>query len=248
MTPMDYFYAPPENITNDTIIINGDEFNHLVHVMRKKAGDDIRIVDGRGNAYDVTLTTLKKKTAVGTIHNTFRNHNEPDINVTLAVGILKNPSRFDFLVEKATELGVKEIIPLTTERTIPSHAKTERWQKLALAAMKQSCRSFMPLVHELTELKTLLASVPQYDVAFIAHLNDHSAITQTHNVVENKRMLILVGPEGGFSDEEFDHAQTAGCIPLSLGKRRLRTETAAIVALSRLISEHEGVHLTLPSS
>lgn len=234
---MDYFYSPPKNIVNNTIIINGDEFNHLVHVMRKKEGDAIRIVDGVGSAYDVTLTALKKKTALGTIHNTFHKHNEPDVAISLAVGILKNPSRFDFLVEKATELGVKEIIPLRTVRTIPSHAKTERWQKLALAAMKQSCRSFMPIVHPLTSLSTVLTLLSQYKQSFIAHMNAEPSNLASSNLNANNRVLILVGPEGGFSYEEFEQARSAGCLPFSLGVRRLRTETAAIIALAQLMNE-----------
>jgi 16S rRNA (uracil1498-N3)-methyltransferase len=244
---MDYFYSPPKNITNDIVIIDDDEFNHLVHVMRKKEGDTVRIVDGVGNAYDVTLLTLKKKTAIGKIYNTYSKHNEPTIEVSLAAGVLKNPSRFDFLVEKATELGVKEIIPLKTERTIPSHAKTERWQKLALAAMKQSCRSYLPLVHPLTPLSSVLHACSTYKIVLIAHKNDEQTTVPIRNSISDGRVLLLVGPEGGFSDEEFAHARVAGCIPLSLGIRRLRTETAAIVALSLVMNELEPLNTAVSS-
>lgn len=123
---MDYFYCPPNHISGTGFIIDEDEFSHLVHVMRKKEGDEIRIVDGHGNAYDARLEEIKKKTASGTITKTYPHHNEPALKLTVAVGVLKNPSKFDFLVEKITELGVREIIPMITERTIPSHAKTDR--------------------------------------------------------------------------------------------------------------------------
>src|SRR5437879_6145287 len=141
---MDYFYTPPKNISTDSLVLDGEEFAHLIHVMRKNEGDEIRVVDGMGTAYDVRLGAVKKHMVRCNILRTLPNHHEPSRSVTLAVGILKNPSKFDFLVEKATEIGVHEIVPLQTERTIPGHAKVDRWQKLALAAMKQCGRSYLP--------------------------------------------------------------------------------------------------------
>jgi 16S rRNA (uracil1498-N3)-methyltransferase len=225
---MDYFYTPPENISNTSIRIDGEEFVHLTHVMRKKAGDLIRVVDGFGIAYDVRLDEVIKGTATGTILKVFPDHNESPINLTLAVGILKNPSKFDFLVEKITELGVKEIIPLCTERTIPAHAKIERWQKLALAGMKQSGRSVLPVVRELTTLESVLKLKTSFDATFIAHEQP----TEVPRSIDRSfhSAIVLIGPEGGFSGEEFDRCRSEGFQPLYFGDRRLRTETAAIVA------------------
>jgi 16S rRNA (uracil1498-N3)-methyltransferase len=230
---MDYFYTSPEKISNTSIRIDGEEFAHLTHVMRKKAGDLIRVVDGLGTAYDVRLDCALKGIATGTILKVFQHHNEPETNLTLAVGILKNPSKFDFLVEKITELGVKEIIPLRTERTIPVHAKIERWQKLALAGMKQSGRSYLPVVRELTTLEDVLKLKTSFDALFIAHeqpAESSRAIDRSF-----RSAVILIGPEGGFSDEEFDHCRMAGFRPLYFGDRRLRTETAAIVASTLIL-------------
>jgi 16S rRNA (uracil1498-N3)-methyltransferase len=233
---MDYFYCSPEKISNDSIEIDGDEFSHLIHVMRKKIEDEIRVVDGKGNAYDVRLEEIKKKTARAAIFNSYNNHNEATIFVTLAVGILKNPSKFDFLVEKVTELGVKEIIPLLTERTIPSHAKIDRWQKLALAAMKQSGRSYLPKVRELTVLDSLLKENISADLKLVAHEKTIGE-GKIHSSIEKqaKSVLILIGPEGGFSDMEFEKCIAAGYSHLYLGERRLRTETAAIVSAALTI-------------
>jgi conserved hypothetical protein TIGR00046 len=97
---MDYFYSPPEKISYEEVVIEGDEFSHLTHVMRKKSGDEIRVVDGLGKAYDVRITDVKKKTAHAVILRQMENHNEPGANVTIAAGILKNPSKYDYLVEK----------------------------------------------------------------------------------------------------------------------------------------------------
>jgi 16S rRNA (uracil1498-N3)-methyltransferase len=231
---MDYFYSRPERIRGSSVTIEGEEFAHLVHVMRKHEGDEIRVVDGRGNAYDVTLGPLKKKAAAGTITAVYPHHNEPSLGVALAVAVLKNPSKFDFLVEKVTELGVTEIIPLRTERTIPFHAKADRWRKLAVAAMKQSCRSFLPEVRDLTTLEDLIGRVEQFDLKLLAHERAAEALPLPE-VRRVRSAIILVGPEGGFSEEEVARCTAAGFLLFSLGERRLRTETAAIVAAAGLL-------------
>jgi 16S rRNA (uracil1498-N3)-methyltransferase len=224
---MDYFYAPPERIDGRSVLIDGEELAHLAHVMRKKEGDEIMVVDGNGGAYDVLLETVTKRSARGLIRQSFRNYHEPGPRVTLAVGILKNPSKFDFLVEKATEVGVIGIIPLLTERTIPRHAKTDRWQKLALSAMKQSGRSYLPRVKELTNLADLLRTGGSFQRRLIAHMTGEACLAPTTSS-GGESTLILVGPEGGFSDSEVESCIAGGFTPVYLGDRRLRTETAAI--------------------
>jgi len=244
---MDYFYTHPKNISPGKIVIDGEEFSHLTRVMRKKAGDVIRIVDGAGAAYDMRLEEIRKKTAHGIILSSYPSHNEPEIKLTLAVGILKNPSKFDFLVEKATEIGVYTIVPLKTERTIPSHAKTERWQKLALAAMKQCGRSYLPKVRELITLEDYLHEENRFDLKLIAHEKQVEQ-TKVRNRTSSSSgsVVILIGSEGGFSEEEFKSCINAGYEHLCFGARRLRTETAAIASSSlilipRLFDEGRGV-------
>src|ERR1041385_3255321 len=217
---MDYFYCPPDKITKEHVLIDGEEFAHLTHVMRKSEGDEICVVDGRGNAYDVRLTEINKKKALGIIHQSQSAHHEPSVAVTLAVGVLKNPSKCDFLVEKATELGVKEIIPLKTERTIPNHAKVDRWQKLALAAMKQSCRSFLPSVKELAALEDVLGSAKSFDAKLVAHEKaDHAVPLEKQLPSTPQSVMILIGPEGGFTEEEIERCVAAGFTTIYLGER-----------------------------
>lgn len=226
---MDYFYTPPEKISGDSVLIDGEEFSHLVHVMRKKSGDEIRVVDGLGTAYDVRLGEIRKKMVRGEISRKFPNHNEPAVAVTIAAGILKNPSKFDFLVEKAVELGVREIVPLRTERTIPSHAKTGRWQKLALAAMKQCGRGVLPKVREAETLDEMLEEGRRFGRVYVAHQQARGTWPGMTGPPDGS-VLMLIGPEGGFSDEEIDRCTASGAVPVTFGDRRLRTETAAIVA------------------
>ena len=227
---MEYFYCQPGNIGKDLIIIDGDEFSHLTHVMRRKEGDEIRVVDGLGNAFDVRLTQIKKRTAEGTIFNRYKNHNEPVTDLTLAVGILKNPSKFDFLVEKSAEIGAKKIIPLLTERTIPRHARIDRWQKLALAAMKQSGRSFLPVITGLISLDEAISEINRYDLCAVAHEKSEILNPFHRAKTEPRSVIVLIGPEGGFSDAEIEKCLSAGATSFAICERRLRTETAAVIS------------------
>jgi 16S rRNA (uracil1498-N3)-methyltransferase len=233
---MEYFYTPPDHITTQQLTIDGDEFSHLAHVMRKKPADTIRVVDGNGTAYDATITEITKRSALCTIHSRHTRVHEAEIDMTLAVALLKNGSNFDFLVEKTTELGVNAIIPLRTERTIPQHAKIDRWQKLALAAMKQSGRCVLPRVAALTSFKDFLAATTTASLRLIPHEKvELPTIAQKIQHGKHFSAVVCIGPEGGFSDEEIDAAIRAGFTPVSLGARRLRTETAAIVAVAAVL-------------
>ncbi len=230
---MNYFYCPRQNINGTTFRIDGDEYSHLVHVMRAKEGDEIMVVDGEGTAYDARIVSLKHKNATGELLRTYAHHHEPDMHLTLAVGMVKNPAKFDFLVEKTTELGVREIIPLQTERTIRVHANVGRWEKLALAAMKQAGRSVLPAIRPPMPLENLLASDEPFDVKYLAH--EQRLPAANPRLERARRILFLVGPEGGFSDAEVDRCLQAGCSPRYFGERRLRTETAAIVAAASVL-------------
>ena len=233
---MDYFYTPPERVTETGLVIDAEEFVHLTHVMRKSVGDEIRVVDGAGTAYDVRIAEIRNKTAHCAILVMHPHHHEPVLRVTLAAGVLKNPAKFDFLVEKATELGVAEIVPLRTERTISMHARVDRWGKLALAAMKQSGRSFLPRVRELTTLDAFLGGTGSDWLKYIAHEEKLPGRVAVGKRPEGfTSAVILIGPEGGFSDAEVNICLSKGYEPLYLGERRLRTETAAIVAVALVV-------------
>ena len=131
---MDYFYVEQDDISSHGLILRGDESKHIVRVMRKNIGDRIFATDGNDTMYEAVIVEIRKadvRCDVAAIH---RKYNESSLDITLAVSLLKNPARFDYLVEKATELGVRTIIPLRSERTIPLHEKHDRLEKIALAA------------------------------------------------------------------------------------------------------------------
>ena len=227
---MEYFYTPSQQIDSKNLTIEGEEFAHLTHVMRKVVGDDICVVDGVGNAYDARIVEISRRSARCQISAHHPLLHEPRIDLTIGVGILKNSSRFDFLVEKTTEIGVRTIIPLLTGRTIPRHARIDRWQKLALAAMKQSGRCLLPEIAPLTRFEDFLSLFPPGIPRYLMDENVNGSFLPQS--ITSDRVVLCVGPEGGFSPEESGLAVGNGFQLVSLGTRRLRTETAAIVASS----------------
>ena len=234
---MDYFYTPAELIRGEELLIRGDEFAHLTHVMRKKVGDPLRVVDGRGSAYDVVIADVAKRTARCTIRQIHARLHEPDVRVTLAVALLKNASRFDVLVEKTTEIGVASIVPLVTVRTIGRHAKVDRWQKLALAAMKQSGRSLLPTVHSPQQFSEFVSTPVEAELRLLPDEQHHEPlIAEVVRRSECASAVICIGPEGGFTGEEITLARASGFTVVSLGTRRLRSETAAIVAVTSVLT------------
>lgn len=235
---MDYFYVPPKQIRDRLAVIRDDEFKHLTRVVRKKEGERIVLLDGEDTSYEAVIRTIAKDHAECEILGSTRRLNEPSIEVTLAVSILRNPARFDVLVEKTTELGVRAIIPIVSERTIPKSEKHARLEKIALAAMKQCGRSYLPRILPLSRFGDVLAMADQFSLRILPHeqVSADSSITRVrgdHPKVSS--VLIVVGPEGGFTDEEVAAAIERGCLAVSLGPRRLRTETAAIAAVGWIV-------------
>jgi 16S rRNA (uracil1498-N3)-methyltransferase len=230
---MDYFYTPPSLIKSKTLSIQGEELHHLSKVLRKKVGETIIVVDGEEHAYKAILESISRSSAECTILQTFHRFNEPDVEVKLAFALLKNPSRVDFLVEKCTELGAREFIPMRTERTIVSKAHAERLQKIALSAMKQCGRSYLPPIHSLVSFLDALTYLKDREGRFIMHETASERTAVQRKASEQwKSVGVLVGPEGGFTEEEIQVALESGFKPMSLGPRRLRSETAAIAVLS----------------
>ncbi len=234
---MEYFYTPPELIGPTALTIAEEEFAHLTHVMRKAPGDAIRVVDGLGTAYDVTIEEISRRSARCSIRTRYVRLNEPSRNVVVAAALLKNSAKFDYLVEKATELGAAGIIPLLTERTIPRNARIDRWHKIALAAMKQSGRCYLPEVHPLTPFGDFLQKSESDSLRLIPH--EKTERPRLRDLIEPGKMpvRICIGPEGGFAEEEIQRAVSAGFIPVNLGPRRLRTETAVIVSVALALGE-----------
>jgi 16S rRNA (uracil1498-N3)-methyltransferase len=226
---METFYAPLLPHAPATITLDGEEGKHMTQVLRMRPGERCRVVDGKGNAYDVSILSVAHGRAECGVEHHHVRINEPAQHIVLGAGLLKNPSRFDYLVEKAVELGVSGIVPLVTERIIVRGGKTARWQKIAVAAMKQCGRSVLPLINDPVPLEKFFTMTPAEHLRLIPHERSSSPFPVA---TTSSGVAICIGPEGGFTEEELQKALESGFIAVSLGPRRLRAETAALVSVT----------------
>lgn len=234
---METFFAPPQLIKGQKVFLDQEEAWHAHKVLRLRPGDEIRVADGQGSSYRVIIRKLTDKGLEGEIVDDNQADNEPKVEVSLAFAPPKG-RRAEILIEKGTELGAKAFLPLITEHTVvhPSPAKIDRWRKIAQQAMKQSGRSFWPIVAKPQTFAQLLGETKRYEKLFICCLHPSARRLKVEGS-EVGPILLTVGPEGGFSPAEVERARENGFYPLSLGKRRLRSETAAIAALTLLLHE-----------
>jgi len=235
------FYVKPDMVRGNELIFLEDEAHHLSKVMRKKKGDLVWAVDGEGTAYEVEILYIEKNQVRARILRTRRRIGEPVAEVTLAQGILKG-EKFDWLVEKAVEIGVRRIIPLISEYSIAvaGPQKIARWKRIALSAMKQSGRSILPEISLAQPLKRVLAMGSDCRYRLIAHSGPGSTqlkISRENRPILSSKSFLIIGPEGGFTQEEIEQAVEQGFTPVTLGPRRLRAETAGIVLTALLLSQ-----------
>jgi 16S rRNA (uracil1498-N3)-methyltransferase len=253
MPRREFFYAPPEKFTADSIALAGDEHAHLVRVLHHKAGDRVTVVDGAGLAAESEISEIGKTATHLRIIKKMRRLGEPFVHLTLAQAVPKG-NRFDWVIEKATEIGVSAFIPLLCERSevTPGAGKNERWRRLALAAMKQSCRSVCPAIGEPVMFGALCrraSTLPEafsagqsgrlreFDFALLAHEGSSDPLPQLVSRAPQPRIgLIIIGPEGGFSESELQIAREAGVTFFGMGPRRLRAETAGLTAAIKILS------------
>jgi 16S rRNA (uracil1498-N3)-methyltransferase len=231
------FFASPDDITEGTIQFSDEEAHHAVRVLRVKTGDEASVVDGKGNWYETTLTVVGRRSMVGSIRNHRLGVGEPVYDLTLGVGMLKNTARFETFLEKAVELGVRRVVPLITRRSEKLRLKGKRIDAIRISAMKQSGRSRLLEIDEPVKLKKWMKDLPKDGPAFRAVCHEGAPTDQglqsaLQAASASEPLQILVGPEGGFSEEELGTAVGAGFRIVSLAPRRLRTETAAIVCAS----------------
>jgi 16S rRNA (uracil1498-N3)-methyltransferase len=234
---MELYYTDKKNIFSTYLRIIGSEAHHINRVMRHKIGDMIYVTDGIGNEYQTMINKMDKRMVEASVLNRNRNARETTVKITLAQSIIKG-NHLDVVIEKATELGVAEIIPIITERTIASvsEKKAERYKKLILAAMKSSTRTLLPSLVKPMIFKNLLQQFKDSDLVVLAYEDEKN--TRLPDVISNnmiKNVLLIIGPEGGFTEAEISEAKTCGAKCITIGARRLRAETASIAALSILL-------------
>ncbi len=232
-----YFYVLPADVLGGKLWLRGDEARHCTKVLRKTIGDAFFAVDGLGHEYAVSVARVEKAAVECIVEGVKLKPTELPFHITLAQALIKK-DHFDLVAEKTTELGVHTLIPMKTARSVPDPGANSwfRWGKILVTAMKQSRRSVLPVLQELTVFEKIITNSDEYDVKIIFHERSDLPFPAYARECLSKsaldKVLLLIGPEGGFTESETALAVEHGFISLSLGARRLRAETAAISALT----------------
>lgn len=223
------FYAPPSAFQGEWVTLPSDEAHHAANVLRGGAGEEVVVVDGEGGWYQIRLEEVRKSRVVGKVVNRRKDVGESPYDLTIGIGLLKNRRRFETFLEKAVELGVRRIIPFVSKRTEKEKLRRDRAERVMVAALKQTQRSRLPHLEERQVLEEVIGAGPN-GLGLICHEEVDQSLTLRGAVSEpvTGQIHVLVGPEGGFADQEVAAAADAGWQPVSLGPRRLRAETAGI--------------------
>lgn len=253
MPMSEHFYVKPADVSERQLTVSGEEARHIATALRHKRGDRVTFVDGQGGEYECSLEAVSSFSVTARIINRSRKGREPIRQVTLAQAVPKG-TRMDLVVEKGTELGVHAFIPLISKTSVvkPEHdlpapgdaseGRQARWQRLAVAAMKQSLRSVLPKIHEPTELSDLWHQCDAYDLVLMADEAEKrlSVVHVFRDLPANRevrKVLCIVGPEGGFTEPERDKAKEKKVHLVTLGPRRLRAETAGLALAAMVLAQ-----------
>jgi 16S rRNA (uracil1498-N3)-methyltransferase len=236
---MNRFFCPASNITGEKIVI-GDktEAHHIKNVLRLKVKEKVTVFDERGNEYDCIISGMKDEIYLDIKNKIPASQKESKIKLTVACAIPKK-SRMDDIIDKLVQLGVYRIIPLKTERTVvkldkpKEAARLTRWKKIALSASQQSQRNNLAVIEPVKNFTEVMALSTEFDLKLIPHLvGSRQSLKMVLNQSKPRNILVLIGPEGDFSEREIDLAINVGFVPVTLGDLVLRVDTAAIAAAS----------------
>lgn len=244
---MHTFYISPSQISNNIATITGSEHHHLRNVLRTKPGETVRIIDGKGNVY--TAQILETDDAPISSEARILSHEFHAIvspKLTLFQGLPKS-DKMELILQKTTELGVTQIVPLHSEYALqkPSQNRYERWHRVLISATKQSERAWLPELCNAQEFNAGLAQLDKFSLCLLLspHRDEESHVQHIQRVLREESrpdsVALFVGPEGGFSDQEVTSAIESGCTLATLGRNILRTETAAIVAVAVAAYEYQ---------
>lgn len=242
---MHRFFVDGVNTQNDSIIITGDDVNHIKNVLRLKSGDEILVGDGNGMDYQCRIEDITQEMVTASIVDVFKNAAELPVKITLFQGMPKS-DKLELIIQKAVELGAYEIVPVLTKRTVvkiddkKAGKKIDRYNGIAESAGKQSGRGIIPEVKPFMTFKQAIEYAKTLDMNLIPY-EEAKGIEYSREVIKDikgkKSLGIFIGPEGGFAKEEVDMAVAMGAKCITLGNRILRTETAGLAVLSIIMFE-----------
>ncbi|MBI2472667.1 MAG: 16S rRNA (uracil(1498)-N(3))-methyltransferase [Planctomycetes bacterium] len=236
----DRFYIPYTPTVRE-IWINGKEAHHILHVKRAKLGSKITLFDGKGIEYLANVTEILEDKLKVFIEQSEEVDRESVVDITIAFSIPKGKGA-TLLIQKCSELGVKTLIPLHCERSVvdirhKSAEKIEKWNKVVIEASKQCKRNFLTKIEDVMSFDSLMKTINNYDLSLVACTDNHTrtlkSVLTEHPLA--RKIICLVGPEGGFTRGEIEMAVKSGCVPVSVGHSILRIETAVVAISSMLL-------------
>lgn len=238
---MHRFFIP--QLYNEEMSITGVDAKHIGRVLRMQPGDKLQIVSDDGVSALAELTAISETTVTVRCLEVLAESHEPAVKITLAQGLAKG-EKMDFIIQKAVELGAYSIVPVAMEHSVvrldgaKADKKVERWQKIAEAAAKQSKRDIIPQVQAVQSVSQMLANNNCKTKIIAYECEDRMSLkTALREAGQLDDLLLIIGPEGGISEGELSKAREAGAVPVSLGRRILRAETAGLVAMSAIFYE-----------
>lgn len=221
-----YFYEPSLIQSETNFTLSEESSKHAIQVLRMREGEQLNITNGLGLSAIATIVSEHKKHAVVSL-SSFEQIPQSAKRTCIAISPVKNNSRFEWFLEKSTEIGISEIIPLMCERTEKEHFKYERMHGILVSAMLQSQQTWLPILHQPAKFKTVIEE-NRWQTKLIAHCAEDQKQSLRNFILNH--VQILIGPEGDFTEIEINSAKEQGYIPVTLGETRLRTETAGMVA------------------
>jgi 16S rRNA (uracil1498-N3)-methyltransferase len=227
-----FFYEPSIQESNQPFVLSESTSKHCVQVLRMREYAPIHLTDGKGKLFKAKIISADKHKSIALIEQTSYTEANPN-KISIGISLLKNADRLEWMFEKITEIGITEIFPLICKRTEQQRFKTDRMQQILVSAMLQSQQCWLPRLHEPITFDKL---IPQsnHQQKIIAHCEEDKKTLLT-DLPKSSDSLILIGPEGDFTNEEISIALDANFIPVSLGNTRLRTETAGLVSITLLV-------------
>ncbi len=224
---MQLFYIP--DISGTEVILNETESKHAIRVLRLSEGSRIQLIDGAGGFYEAVISDAHPKKCKLSVISSVKEFEKRNFKLHIAISPTKNIDRYEWFLEKCTEIGIDEITPLLSQHSERKIIKPERLNKILVAAMKQSLKAYLPKLNPITNFNELISD-KKYKNRYIAHCNEGDKVHLKKSMIPGGDVLVLIGPEGDFSPEEVGLAIKNGFTEVTLGDARLRTETAGVVA------------------
>lgn len=234
---MQLFYNPDINETTESFSFDKEESRHIIKVLRKKDSDILHVTNGLGFLFETEITLASDNKCIVQVLS-IKKTPEPKFHLHLAVAPTKMNDRFEWFLEKATEIGIQEITPIFCDRSERKVINLERFEKIILSAMKQSNETYLPKLNEAVSFKEFIKQKNE-GLQLIAHCEETDKKSLKDILKSNENVTMLIGPEGDFSEKEITLALENNFQPVTLGNTRLRTETAAIVACHSVVFFNE---------